>query len=352
MKTGYLDSPLHWGKAPRWLFTRMVRLSTVIVEAILTEFSREVLLERLSDPVWFQSLGNVLGFDWHSSGLSTVTAGAVKEAINKVSKNAKIFAAGGKGKAALKTPQRIKEFADRFSFEPDILIKASKISAKVDSACIQDGYSIYHHTIFFTDDGKWTVVQQGIREEIRRARRYHWFSEKIKDMTEEPHTGIEGKREKRVLNLTAKASKKNKEGILELIKEKPEIVERNIKKIIMPEHHFIKLSDMNIKNIKKISEKAYEKQIKNFEELLEIKGTGPKALRALSLTSSVIYGEKPSFEDPVIFSYAHGGKDGTPYPVNRKLYDETIEIIEKAIKKAKIGDREKIETLRKLNKIF
>ncbi len=352
MKTGYVDSPLHYGKAPRWLFNRMVRLSTVIVEAILTEFSRETLLERLSDPIWFQSLGNVLGFDWHSSGLSTVTAGAVKEAINKISKEAKIFAAGGKGKAALRTPKTIEVLGEQYSFDYNYLIKASKISAKVDSSCIQDGYSIYHHTIFFTDTGKWTVVQQGIKEEIRRARRYHWFSEKIEDMTEEPHSGIDGKREKNVLNLVSKNSKKNKDGILEIIKEKPEKFEKNIKKIIMPEHHWIKLSDMNLKNLKRISEKAYEKQVKKFEELLEIKGTGAKALRALSLTSAVIYGEKPSFEDPVVFSYAHGGKDGTPYPVNRKGYDETIEIIEKAIKKAKLGNREKMEALRKLNNIF
>jgi len=352
MKTGYVDSPLHWGKAPKWLFSRMVKLSTIIVEAILTEFSRETLLERLSDPIWFQSLGNVLGFDWHSSGLSTVTAGAVKEAISKVSKEAKMFAAGGKGKAALKTPQVLKELGEKYSFPYEGLIRASRLSAKIDSSCIQDGYSIYHHTIFFTDEGKWAVVQQGLKETTRRARRYHWYSEKIEDITEEPHTGIEGKKEKNVLNLTSKKSRKNKDGIIEILKQKPEKFEKDIKKIIMPDHHWIKLSDMNLKNLKKISEKTYEKGIKNFEEILEIKGTGPKTLRALSLTSAVIFGEKPSFEDPVVFSYAHGGKDGTPYPVDRKNYDKTIEIIEKAIKRAKIGNREKLETLKKLNKLF
>ncbi len=352
MKTGYVDSPLHWGKAPKWLFSRMVKLSTVIVEAILTEFSRETLLERLSDPFWFQSLGNVLGFDWHSSGLSTVTAGAVKEAIAKVSKEAKIFAAGGKGKAALKTPLVIEALSEKFGFSSEPLIKASKITAKVDSSCIQDGYSIYHHTIFFTDDGKWTVVQQGLREKLRRARRYHWYSEKVVDMTEEPHSGIDGKREKNVLNLTSKKSRKNKEGILEILKQSPDKFEKDIKRIIMPDHHWIKLTDMNLKNLKRISEKSYEKDLRNFEEILEIKGTGPKALRALSLASAIIYGEKPSFEDPVVFSYAHGGKDGTPYPVDRKNYDKTIETIEKALKKAKIGNREKMEALKKLNKLF
>ncbi len=353
MKTGYADLPLHGGKAPKWLFDRMVKLSTIIVEALITEFSREEFLRRISDPVWFQSLGNVLGFDWHSSGLSTVTAGAIKEAVKKVGKSTGLFAAGGKGKYALKTPDTIMSYAERFSFNPLPIIKASRLSAKVDNSCIQDGFSIYHHTIFFTDKGNWGVVQQGLKTVNKRARRYHWLSEKLSDFTEEPHTGIDGGgRGKNVLDLTSKKSKQNKNGIIEILKQKPEKFQTEIKKLIMPSHHYIRISDMLFKNLKKISLKAYSSEIEKFEDILNIRGTGPKTLRALSLTAAVIYGAKPSFEDPVIFSYAHGGKDGTPYPVDRKGYDKTIEVIEKAVKKAKIGDREKMETLRKISKLY
>jgi hypothetical protein len=353
MRTGYADLPLHGGKAPKWLFERMVKLSTVIVEALLTEFSREEFLKRISDPVWFQSLGNVLGFDWHSSGLSTVTAGAIKEAIRKISKTTGLFAAGGKGKYALKTPDTILNYAEKYSFNPLPLIKASRLSAKVDNSCIQDGFSIYHHTIFFTDNGKWSVVQQGLKSMNKRARRYHWLSDKVIDFAEEPHTGIDGGgKGKKVLNLISKNSKKNKAGIIEILRQKPEKFEKEIVKLIMPSHHNIEISDILFKNLKKISLKAYSSEITEFIDILNIKGTGPKTLRALSLTAAVIYGVKPSFEDPVIFSYAHGGKDGTPYPVDRKNYDRTIEVIGKAIKKSKMGNREKMETLKRLSNKF
>jgi len=353
MKKGYADLPLHGGKAPRWLFDRMVSLSTVIIEALLSEFSVSVVLKRLSDPVWFQSLGNVLGFDWHSSGLSTVTAGAVKQAIKKVSPYSNLYAAGGKGRYALKTPENIIYYGNKYSFNPKPIINASKLSAKVDNSCIQDGFNIYHHTIFFTKQGEWCVVQQGLNKLNKRARRYHWYSKKIVDFTEEPHTGIKAeKKEKNVLNLIAKKSNKNKKGILDLIQNNPDNLEKKLKKITFPTKHNISLSDLNIKNIKKISTKTYMKTLKKFEDFLKIKGTGPKTIRALSLTAAIIYGSEPSFEDPVLFSYAHGGKDGIPYPVDRPTYDRTTKIIRNAIKKSKLGNREKLEALKKLSKLI
>ncbi len=354
MKKGFADLPLHSGKAPPWLFSRMKKLATVIIEIMLEEFNKEELLRRLSDPFWFQSLGNLLGFDWHSSGLTTVTGGALKEAINSAGKFINIFASGGKGKAALRTPDEIIKNSEKKGFSPFKIIKASRLSAKVDSSCIQDGYSIYYHLIVYTDEGKWTVIQQGLNEPIKRARRYHWLYKKIKDeFSKEPHTGIKAEKiEKNVLNLTAKTSDENKKSIISLLNDNKNELEKSIKKLFLPQRHELKLVDIKPENLKKILPKLFEKKIEKFDDLLSIKGVGGKTLRALSMTAAIIYGAKPSFEDPALFSYAHGGKDGTPYPVNRKRYDVTIELFEKAIKKAKLGYSQELKALKKLNSLF
>ncbi len=354
MKTGYADLPLHTGKAPRWLFSRMKKLATAIVEVILEEFGKDEFIKRISDPNWYQALGNLLGFDWHSSGLTTVTGGALKEAISLAGKDDGLFSAGGKGKVALKTPDEILKKANKFGFNPFPIIKASRLSAKVDSSCIQDGYSLYYHLIVFTDRGKWSVVEQGLNEKTHRARRYHWLSDSIKnEFSNQPHTGIKAQRvEKDVLDLTSKKSLKNKDGIINLITEDRKELESALKKLILPSKHRIGYEDLKFKNIKKTIPLLYEKKIEKFDELLEIKGIGAKTLRALSMVSAIIYGAEPSFEDPALFSYAHGGKDGTPYPVNRKVYDVSIELFEKAIKRAKIGRREELVKLRKLKTLF
>ena len=327
-------------------------LSKAILEAMLEEFPPEEFLRRISHPGWFQSLGCVIGFDWHSSGLTTTTVGALKEALREIS-SPLLMVAGGKGKAALRTPEEVNSLAEKYGFEPAPIIQASRLSAKVDSALLQDGYSLYHHAIFFTSGGKWAVVQQGMREEVGLARRYHWLSESLVDFVEEPHSGISSQRkESLVLDLTSKNSAQNREIVVELAKQAPEKTEREIRRLIvldLPRRHALLARDISPVHLRRAMASTYQRAPSDIKELLEIRGVGAKFLRALSLVADLIYGASPSFNDPALYSFAHGGKDGTPYPVDRAVYDKTIEVLEKAIKKARIGEKEKLQALRRLS---
>jgi hypothetical protein len=365
MRTGIATIPLDIGKCPRWLFERMKRLARAITFAIVQEFGAEEFLKRISDPIWFQSLGCVIGFDWNSSGLTTTTLGALKEGIFGLEDELGIYVCGGKGKTSRKTPDEIRMFGLTRGFDfYEKLIYASKITAKVDSCLIQAGFQIYQHNFIFTKDGKFTVVQQGMNTQLQKARRYHWLSLKIKDFTEEPHTGIVSDVRLKPLNLVAKESKENKEISVEMVKEEPKTFLRDIKLIseksnsLMKQkrlpgfcemelrdvefyHHPIEREKFDLKRLKKTIEKAHFLKLENFEQLLMTEGVGPKTIRALSLVSEIIYGAKPSYEDPARYSFAHGGKDGTPYKVDRATYDKTISVLEKGIEMAKISLKEK-----------
>jgi hypothetical protein len=354
-RTGTVTLPLHYGRAPRWLFERMRALARAIVELIVMEFGPEAFIKRISDPNWFQALGCLLGFDWHSSGLTTTTAGAIKDAIRGIEEELNIFIAGGKGKTSRKTPEEIMRVADRIGFDPSPLVYASRMSAKVDSAALQDGYEIYHHTFFFTPKGVWAVVQQGMNTGKRYARRYHWLSEELDSFVVEPHKGIWSVKRGNALNLVAKESLETQRVMTELASSDPFKIKAELEKMKemkLPDRHKLLLKDINPSRISKILLTTYERKPENFEELLGTEGLGPKTLRALALISDVVYGAPPSYEDPFVYSYAHGGKDGTPYPVNRRVYDKSVEVLEKAIKLAKIGRREKVEALRRLSSLF
>ncbi len=351
-RIGYTELPLHGGKAPRWLFEKMVELSREIIRVIVIEWGKEELLRRLSDPFWFQSFGCLLGFDWHSSGLTTTTTGAVKEALKQMEGEIGIFAAGGKGKAALKTPAEIEAKCMKYGIDAgDNLIRASRLCAKVDSAALQDGFSLYHHTIFFTTDGGFCVVQQGMDPDRGTARRYHWLSHNIKSFCDDPHTAVCCDERRKVLNLVASESKGNRSGILELVKEADRAMPEIELVLKMPHHHHIDASCIDPRRIKSVLLATYEHRIKSFEDLLLVKGVGPAFLRALSLTSEVIYGKPASFRDPARFSYAHGGKDGHPYPVNIRLYKHTIEVLKEVVNKAKIGHTDKMKALKRLSRM-
>jgi len=378
MRTGIATIPLDYGRCPYWLFERMKRLSRGIILAITEEFGPEEILIRLSDPIWFQSLGCVIGFDYNSSGLTTTTLGALKEELRGLENELGIFICGGKGKTSRKTPEQIQNWGEFLGLPQekiDKLVYASKISAKVDSSLIQAGFQIYHHNLIFTRDGKYTVVQQGMNTDLQKARRYHWLSLKIRDFTEEPHSGIISDVFLKPLNLTAKESRGNKEISTELVREEPKTFLKDIKAIseksnaLIKQKRFSGFCEMELKdvefhwhpilkekfNLKRLAKTiflAHETRPRNFEELLTLKGVGPKTIRALSLVSEIIYGAKPSYEDPARYSFAHGGKDGTPYFVKRDLYDKTLEVIEKGIKKAKVSNREKIEAQRRLAGVF
>jgi len=346
--------PMHWGKAPRWLFTRMVKLAREITIAIITEYGSLEMLQRISNPYWFQAFGCILGFDWHSSGVTTTVCGALKKGLKGLEKDLDFFVAGGKGGTSRKTPSEIESWGDKIhlGIEPDKLIYASRMSAKVDSSAIQDGYNLYHHNFFFTRKGHWAVVQQGMNKKTRYARRYHWLSNECYSFTNEPNDKIcDDKKYNYVLNLTSKKSDNSRSVISEISKEKPKKIVNEYKKIItlnMPRREWITKDDIRPENLNRTLLKTYEKQPKNFESLLSIKGVGPKSIRALSLISDLAYGTKADWEDPVKYSFAHGGKDGYPYPVDKENYDKSIEVLKRAITVSKTERSEKRDMMKKL----
>jgi len=377
MRTGIATIPLDYGKCPKWLFERMKRLSQGITIAIVEKFGTEEFLKRLSDPIWFQSLGCVIGFDWNSSGLTTITLGALKAGLYGLEKELGIFVCGGKGRTSRKTPEQIEKWGQFLGWPEDAikkLVYASRTSAKVDSSLIQDGYQIYHHNLIFSNTGNWIVVQQGMREENSTARRYHWFSPNIKDFIEEPHSGIITGSKVKPLNLTAKESRENKKVSTELVREEPKTFLKDIKLIsgkpnaLINQKRIPGFAEMELKNVefswhpvlkerfdlkrlKKTIDHIHFLKPQNFEELLTTPGVGPKTVRALSLVSEIIYGAKPSYEDPARYSFTVGGKDGTPFPVDRETYDLTLEVLERGIQRSKVSNREKTKAQRRLNSL-
>lgn len=355
MRTGTANLPLHWGKAPRWLFQRMIKLAKEITIIIVSDQGSHAMLEKLSDPFWFQCFGCVLGFDWHSSGVTTTVCGALKEGIKGLENDLGLWITGGKGSTSRKTPLEIQTIGDQISFNPEPLIYASRMSAKVDNNALQDGYQLYHHNFIFTRDGSWCVVQQGMNDATRYARRYHWMSKTVEDFVCEPHSAICCDQKSQPLNLVAKESEDNRHIATQVSHQKPETVVRELIKIqhlVLPERHPVLSKDIHPERLEKIFLKTYERLPENFEQLLGMQGVGPQTIRALSLIAELVYGAKPSFHDPARYSFAHGGKDGYPYPVNRANYDQSIEFLRKAIASAKIGHSEQIKAFRRLSQFI
>ena len=350
MKRGHADLPLHYGTVPPWLAQRMMQLGGAIVESIIMEYGRTALLQRMSDPFWFQSLGCVLGMDWHSSGITTSVMNALKKAINKRSQDLGIYVCGGRGNASRQTPDELLNIADRTGLNGNELVKASRLSAKVDNTAIQDGFQLYLHSFIVTKEGEWAVVQQGMNQNERMARRYHWMSAAVKSFTEEPHTSIYGKNQGLILNLTDKNAQPLKRGILDLTRENPDKLIKEIS-LIMPRQHEVQAKDVNLKRLGATLALAHNTDITDIESLLLLQGVGPRTIQSLTLVSEVIHGTTSRFSDPARFSFAHGGKDGHPFPVPTSVYDETIEIFDRSIHLAKLGDKEKSEALRNLSKV-
>ncbi len=388
MKRGIATFTLDYGKAPPWLFERMVKLSREMIRVLVFEYGSDEFVKRIADPVWFQSLGTVLAFDWNASGLTTVLTGALKEAIKGEENDLGVFICGGKGKASRKTPSQIEGWAGVINLSKnmtDTLIKNSKMSAKVDSALVQDGYSLYHHAFFFSkpsknSKGAWAVVQQGMNTGNKTARRYHWydtFSSKH-DFVNEPHKGIASQRfERNVLNLVAEKSSKNREVSMGLIGEGYQSMKNDIELLRKYENSLTKMLSLGFKGdeytainlrredfkhhevefenfitngyLDKILRKISDENPKSYEQLVATEGVGARTIRAISLVSEVIYGAKPSYEDPARYSFAHGGKDAIPYAVEKEVYDKTIETIRNAVKKTKLSPLDKDKMLRRIS---
>ena len=352
MRTGRADLPLHTGRAPKWLFERMTLLAREMSLAIVHEEGPRGLMDRLSDPCWFQAFGCVLGFDWHSSGVTTTVCGALKEGLKPVTDEIGLVVAGGKGKTSRRTPAEITEACMRFGIDAVPLVRASRLSAKVDSAALQDGFQVYQHTFLFTQNGSWSVVQQGMNAETGWARRYHWLD--APGFISDPHEAVAGETKQQVLNLVAAEAGENRSVAVELAREDPKKVGselRRMKTLSMPRHHAVRIADLNPDRLERVLVNAYEAQPLDYTGLLATPGVGAKGLRALSLVAELTYGAKTSVRDPASFSFAHGGKDGTPFPVDRRTYDATIESLRKVVTETKAGNTAKRDALKRLARL-
>lgn len=350
--TGHTDLPLHGGKVPYWLATRMAKLGGAITEAIIEEYGKPAFLSRLSDPFWFQSFGAVLGMDWHSSGITTSVMGALKKAINPISDSLGLYVCGGRGKHSLQTPDELRALANRTGMDGNALIRSSKLSAKVDNTAIQDGYQLYLHSFVVTSAGEWSVIQQGMNNYNGMARRYHWNSTNIKSFVKTPHTAVCGVNKGEILNLTASEASPTTKGILDIsLSNDRNLLKEFSRILVMPRHHDVRSGNVDLKRLGSTLALAHDQGVDSFEELLLLKGVGPRTIQSLTLVSEVIHGTPSRFDDPARFSFAHGGKDGHPFPVPTKVYDETIDILGKSVDRAKMGYYDKQRAIQSLHKI-
>ena len=394
-RTGVADLPLHTGTVPKWLADRMRDLGRLIAESIVENYGKKEFLVRLSDPLWFQSFGAVMGMDWHSSGITTSVMYALKRGLNPIARDLGIYVCGGRGKYSRETPNELMMIADKTGVDGNYLKRTSSLCAKVDNTAVQDGFQLYQHNFIITDEGDWAVVQQGMNVDARAARRYHWCSSNLRSFVEEPHAGVVGENRGQILNLTHQEARDTRSSILELAHENPDRMMREIRQIvapnasiikpaqldlfepprdivvspdglpvrsvrdpillnsgrdcIMPARHEVRAEDVDLKRLGGVLATAYESDPKDFESLLLTPGLGPRTLQSLTLVSEVINGTPSRFRDPARYSFAHGGKDGHPFPVPCHVYDESIRVLGTAIEKAKIGDREKLECLNRLH---
>jgi uncharacterized protein len=377
LKRGTVNLPLHHGQAPSYLVKRMIKLSSAISTIIIEENGSKEFFKRISDPLWFQAFGCVLGFDWHSSGLTTVVTGVLKQSLN--SEQHRITISGGKGKNSTKPKYEIKTLAEKnynlSTSKINHLLYASKMSAKIDNSAIQDGFNLYHHMIFFDEDGNWTIIQQGLNEKYKLARRYHWISDNLINYIIEPHKGIIGQeRIPLCLNMTSKEAEENRKSCVDLVKEGSNSIQSCIYKImetntlekldkwislnrldsdgnnfVEQRYSHIEKYEMPRKINWKTMDELYDISPTNYEHLISQNGVGPSTVRALALISEIIYGNRASWSDPVKYNYAHGGKDGVPYPIARNTYDNSIKYLSEAINGSEIEKKEKISSLKRLS---
>jgi uncharacterized protein len=362
-RTGSADLPLHGGRVPPWLATRMSSLGAIITQAIVLHYGRDEFLQRLSHPFWFQSFGAVMGMDWHSSGITTSVIGALKRGLGPLSDELGIHVCGGRGQQSRKTPDELRLLGERIGFDGAALIRASRLVAKVDSAAVQDGFDLYLHGFFVTDDGKWTVVQQGMNGDKKQARRYHWNSENLTSFVDQPHRAIDGPAQGEIVNLTDKRAETSRSAQLDLLTEfGPDRIVSELNAIsgeepeqgllphlIMPAHHDVRSSDVFTRRLHGTLAAAAERGPLDFPELLLTSGVGARTIRSLAMVAEVVHGAPYRFRDPARFSLAHGGKDRHPYPVPIKVYDETIRVMKSAVQKAGIGRDEEMQALKRLD---
>lgn len=364
-RAGSADLPLHGGRVPPWLAERMSRLGAVISQAIVHHYGRDELLRRLAHPFWFQSFGAVMGMDWHSSGITTSVVGALKRGLTPLSAELGLHVCGGRGKHSRKTPAELAAVGERVGLDGQALGAASRLVAKVDSAAVQDGFDLYLHGFIVADDGKWVVVQQGMHEGRRQARRYHWLSEGLSSFVDAPHAAIEGRGQGRIVNLTDRRAEASRRAQIELlgalgpdgvVKElaalepKAPTAQPTLPHLAMPEHHDVRAENVVLRRLHGALAAAAEQGPKDFADLLLTPGVGARTVEALAMVAEVVHGAPSRFSDPARFSLALGGKDRQPFPVPIKVYDQTLGVLKAAVSNARLGREEELGALQRLDR--
>ncbi len=347
-RSGIADLPLHGGRVPAWLAERMTRLGTAITETIVHDYGASVFLTRLSDPFWFQAFGAVMGMDWHSSGITTSVMGALKRGLGPRAHELGIYVCGGRGRFSRNTPNELRSLADRHGFDGESLVRTSRLTARIDNNAIADGFQIYLHSFVLTSRGEWAVVQQGLNDRNGLARRYHWHSASVRDFVAEPHTAIVGDNLGRIMNLVDAKADRAQNALLEIANERPEKTIQEARHLRMPAHHEVHAKNVDLKRLGAVLAVAYEKGLKDFADLLLLEKLGPRTLQSLALVAEVVHGAPSRFADPARFSFAHGGKDGHPFPVPLKTYDESVNFLRSSLEAAKIGISDKLDGFRRL----
>jgi hypothetical protein len=359
-RSGVADLPLHGGRVPPWLANRMTTLGTAIAESVIHHYGHSALLSRLSDPFWFQALGSVMGMDWHSSGITTSVLGALKRGLNPRAHEVGIHVCGGRGRHSRNTPAELRAIADRTGLDGDALVRTSRLAAKVDNNAIADGFQIYLHGFFLTKDGEWSIVQQGMNEQSRLARRYHWHSATVRDFTCEPHTAIVGPPSPNgcgapgcvpvIQNLVDERAKPAQDALLTVASDSPQRTLSEVMKMRLPSHHDVRAKDVDLKRLGAVLAVSHERRLRDFASLLLVETLGPRTLQSLALIAEVIHGTPTRFADPARFSFAHGGKDGHPFPVPLTTYDESISVLRRSLDAAKVGDTDKMDGMKRLDR--
>lgn len=349
-RSGHADLPLHGGRVPAWLAGRMMKLGTAISEAILHHYGPAALLARLSDPFWFQALGSVMGMDWHSSGITTSVMGALKRGLNPRAQELGIYICGGRGRHSRNTPDELRAIASQTGVDGEALVRTSRLTARIDNNAIADGFQIYLHTFILTRTGDWAVVQQGMNPSSRRARRYHWHSATVRNFTAGPHTGIVGEHQGTIMNLVDPEAGQVQAALLRIAGEHPERTLREARTLVMPAHHAVRAENVDLKRLGAVLAMAYEREFRDFASLLLLENLGPRTLQSLALIAEVVHGAPSRFDDPARFSFALGGKDGHPFPVPLKTYDESLSVLRRSLDAAKVGDQEKLAGFARLDR--
>ncbi len=350
-RSGTADLPLHGGSVPPWLANRMTELGTAITEHIVLEYGASDFLTRLSDPFWFQAFGAVMGMDWHSSGITTSVMGALKRGLNPRFAELGLMVCGGRGRHSVRTPEELRSFGMKTGLNGDALARTSRLTARVDNNAVADGYQLYLHSFVITKSGEWSVVQQGMNPESHSARRYHWHSVTVRDFVSDPHTAILGKPQGEILNLVDARAAKAQNALLSIAKEPVAVSLQEARRLTMPAHHDVRAKDIDLKRLGAVLAVAHEQELRDFASLLLVEGLGPRTLQSLALIAEVVHGAPSRFSDPARFSFAHGGKDGHPFPVPLKTYDESLKVLRRSLQGARLGLTEKLQGFKRLDRL-